>query len=245
MAASKVEFKTTDLTEFGWQPSGESWRYRVLSEEALQAELARLSNPESNSAARTDSVTIQPCQLESEKSQDRLAVQVWDLPGGTWTFAMVLDGKLDNITQCTHTLILPKNRLLGHAGDETAELAVKTLPSDLQDRLGKALASRSSDITSIVPAVIQETLTSFDESLVSDLKSIFPGGIDEIQKLSDAEIKAVINDSDRGGVNNAVVLRCMRGSTALISLIDPHHNVYVASLGDCQAGKICRIISGI
>jgi len=54
--------------------------------------------------------------------------------------------------------------------------------------------------------------------------------------LSDAEIRAIINDIDSGGKNLAKVLLCMRGSTCLISLVDPlRSNLWVASLGDCQA----------
>jgi len=68
---------------------------------------------------------------------------------------------------------------------------------------------------------------------------MFPGGHDELSKLSDDEIKAVIHDSAAGGPNHAKVARCMQGSTVLVSLIDPNRdNIWVASLGDCQAGML-------
>ena len=85
--------------------------------------------------------------------------------------------------------------------------------------------------------LLSETIVSYDESLTKDLYNIFPGGRDQLSKLSDDQIKAVIHDSAAGGPNHAKVARCMQGSTALVSLIDPNRdNIWVASLGDCQAG---------
>jgi pyruvate dehydrogenase phosphatase len=65
---------------------------------------------------------------------------------------------------------------------------------------------------------------------------MFPGGLEELAKLSDDEVKAVIQDSAAGGPNHAKVARCMQGSTVLVSVVDPtRDNIWVASLGDCQA----------
>ena len=94
--------------------------------------------------------------------------------------------------------------------------------------------------------LLSKAIVSYDESLTKDLYDIFPGGHDELSKLSDDEIKAVIHDSAAGGQNHAKVARCMQGSTVLISLIDPDRdNVWVASLGDCQAGmSLAPILPG-
>jgi len=88
-----------------------------------------------------------------------------------------------------------------------------------------------------VADLLSKAVVSYDDSLTKDLYDIFPGGHDELNELSDDEIKAVIHDSAARGPNHAKVARCMQGSTVLISLIDPNRdNIWVASLGDCQAG---------
>ena len=85
--------------------------------------------------------------------------------------------------------------------------------------------------------LLSKAVVAYDDSLTKELYGIFPGGRDELSKLSDDEIKAVIHDSAAGGPNHAKVARCMQGSTVLVSLIDPNRdNIWVASLGDCQAG---------
>ena len=84
-----------------------------------------------------------------------------------------------------------------------------------------------------------EPLTTLMKS--KDLLDLFPGGEASIDKMSDEEIKAIIND---GGRNAAIVSRCMRGTTLLIALIDPHYeNLWVASLGDCVASKHLKFYS--
>lgn len=128
---------------------------------------------------------------------------------------------------------------IGHAGDATVIHAIEVIPGDLRARLSAALSAKNStqsiDIEYIVPDVIQASLNAFEKGLVADLESLFPGGLETIKKMSDDEIKAIIND---GGVNHTKVIRCMRGTTVLIALLDPKkENIWVASLGDGQAGK--------
>jgi len=62
--------------------------------------------------------------------------------------------------------------------------------------------------------------TSIDQ-ILDDLLGLFPGVSDAINRLSDSEINSIINDSDSGGTNHTKVLRCMQGSTVLVSLVDP------------------------
>lgn len=66
------------------------WPYTRLSSDDIDAHLVRLGAPTTYADARADSVTIQPSNVKP--SEDRLTVQIWNLPGGTWTFAAVLDG---------------------------------------------------------------------------------------------------------------------------------------------------------
>ena len=112
------------------------------------------------------------------------------------------------------------------------------LPAQLQSALVNLLVASEFKINpDSISDLLSEVIVSYDDSLTKDLYDIFPGGHEELKKLSDDEIKAVIHDSAAGGPNHAKVARCMQGSTVLVSLIDPSRdNIWVASLGDCQAG---------
>jgi hypothetical protein len=133
-----------------------------------------------------------------------------------------------------HTLNTPP----GHAGDETVKHVAENLPGQLQSALIGLLAGSEWRIDpASISNLLSKVIISYDDSLTKDLYDLFPGGVKELSKLSDNEVKKVIRDSATGGSNNAKVARCMQGSTVLVSLLDPNHdNLWVASLGDCQAG---------
>lgn len=135
------------------------------------------------------------------------------------------------------------NTLPGHAGGETAKHVAENLPGQLQSALVGLLVESEWRINSVsISNLLSEVITSYDDSLMKDLYDLFPGGVEELNKLSDDEVKAVIRDSTTGGSNHAKVALCMQGSTVLLSLLDPNHdNVWVASLGDCQAG-VSRVL---
>ena len=58
-----------------------------------------------------------------------------------------------------------------------------------------------------------------------------------LEKLSDEEIRSVINDKEHGWKNYRKAQLCMYGTTALVYLVNPQQeNLWVANLGDCQAG---------
>lgn len=70
------------------------------------------------------------------------------------------------------------------------------------------------------------------------VKQLFPDEV-SLASLTDEQIKSTINGPSNP--NNLAILRCMRGTTALVSLIDPKkENLWVASLGDSQAGAYLR-----
>jgi pyruvate dehydrogenase phosphatase len=114
------------------------------------------------------------------------------------------------------------------------------LPGQLQSALIDLLTKSEWRIDpSSISNLLSKVIISYDDYLTKDLYDLFPGGVEELSKLSDDEVKAVIHDSGIGGPNHAKVARCMQGSTVLVSLIDPNRdNIWVASLGDCQAGML-------
>lgn len=80
-------------------------------------------------------------------------------------------------------------------------------------------------------------MTSFDDAIAADVLDLFPGGLDSLSDISDKQIQATINDLHRGGDNYKKARLCMYGTTALVALVDPdHENLWLANLGDCQAG---------
>lgn len=123
------------------------------------------------------------------------------------------------------------------------------LPRRLQSALIDLLVGSEWRIDPIsISNLLSQVIISYDDSLRKDLYDLFPGGVEELNRLSDDEIKAVIHDSATDGSNHAKVARCMQGSTVLVSLIDPKQdNIWVASLGDCQAGmsSICLCHAGV
>jgi pyruvate dehydrogenase phosphatase len=130
---------------------------------------------------------------------------------------------------------------IGHAGHDTVDHIVETLHPIIKTSLISAMGN-SGDVglsPTSVSEILVKAISSLDEAIAKDLLDLFPGGPDIIAKLSDGEIRAIINDSESGGKNSAKLMRCMRGSTVLVSLIDPTgSNLWVVSLGDCQAGSV-------
>lgn len=87
---------------------------------------------------------------------------------------------------------------------------------------------------SAVSDALSDAISSFDKDIGQAIVDLFP---DEpaLAEMPVEDIQRFINDN---GPNSTIVLRGMRGTTALVSLIDPAKaNIWVASLGDCAAGK--------
>lgn len=102
----------------------------------------------------------------------------------------------------------------------------------------KGIAGMLEQAPTIAPAQMREFLTqtvvAFDESITQGVHELFPGGTDAIARMSDDEIRQVVV------VNNwthPAISRCLTGTTVLVAILDPARNLYVCSLGDCQAGK--------
>jgi len=87
--------------------------------------------------------------------------------------------------------------------------------------------------------LFSRSILAFDDAIAHDVLDLFGGSVEELEKYSDTEIKQTINDQHLGGANWRKVRLCMYGTTALVALVDPDHvNLWVANLGDCQAGRL-------
>ncbi|KAF9516475.1 hypothetical protein BS47DRAFT_1340814 [Hydnum rufescens UP504] len=207
----------------GWPGAG-PFIYTILPEPFLSSELARLSNSSSerlSDGIRVDSLTFQPCLLEEERSQDRLFTQ--EIPFG------LLTGIFD-----------------GHFGHEVADLAVAHLPGLVATALDQACANNGGSLKpEDVSKILSEQIVAFDAKMASDIKDLFPSDLSAIEKMDPDEVSKIIEDLDVTGSNHAKVLRGMRGSTALLALVDKQReNLWIANLGDCQAVMGSKTRSG-
>lgn len=130
--------------------------------------------------------------------------------------------------------------LIGHAGHQLADHTVEVLPVLVRSALSTALEDTSlvepangESFVATISAVLSSTIAAYGKSIADEVVALFPGGVEEISNMSDEEISARINTEE----NLPKVVHGMKGTTALVSLMDPGcHNLWVASLGDCQAG---------
>ncbi len=132
----------------------------------------------------------------------------------------------------------------GHGGHDTADYALATLPSQIRSALSSYLSTPpgGSLDPEAISKLLASTMTAFDERIGQALLTLFPGGESQLANMSDEEINELVNDQDRGGKNATILARCMRGSTALVTLIDPpRENLWVANLGDCVASKLFNL----
>ncbi|KAG2048158.1 protein serine/threonine phosphatase 2C [Suillus hirtellus] len=84
-----------------------------------------------------------------------------------------------------------------------------------------------------VSDVLTKAIFDVDEAIKRDFLEIFSEEVDEIATMSDATIKARVDDQSSGGLNHQKALRCLRGSTILLTLVDPtKKHLWVLNLGD-------------
>ena len=125
--------------------------------------------------------------------------------------------------------------LQGHSGHETVDYAAYALPGIIHEKLAHILEHDKEPAPSIVSDALTQVISEFDDSLGDALLELFPDKL-ALMDMADDDVKTIINDEGR---NSSIVLRCMRGATALISITDPSKsNLWVASLGDSAAGTL-------
>jgi pyruvate dehydrogenase phosphatase len=121
----------------------------------------------------------------------------------------------------------------GHGGPEIADYLVTELPSFIKAGLLPTIANLDG-----VSDALSRAIYVMDEAIKRDFLEIFPEEVDEIATMSDATVKARVNDQSSGGLNYQKTLRCLRGSTILLALVDPtKKHLWVLNLGDGVAGK--------
>jgi pyruvate dehydrogenase phosphatase len=226
-------------TDMGWNGEGPFY-YTALPEPLLSSELARIANPASQvlTNTRVDSVTFQPCLEETERSQDRhfsLAIP------GVGLLTGVFDGNsipyLWNWTCLTYfrDQIILQHPVLGHGGHAAADFAVSALPGMISD--GLITSSRSVDDVS---RVLYESICALDKEIQDGVTGLFANDVDALAKLSEGAVDDIVR------ANYEKLLLGMTGTTALIALVDEKkENLWIANLGDCQAGACVECIVAI
>ncbi|KAG1764525.1 phosphatase 2C-like domain-containing protein [Suillus occidentalis] len=181
------------------------WRYRLFPEHEIRAQILKRCTTNVSGDGGSLSASLQP--HVSSANEDRSLIMDLSLPNGVWSLTCVLDG---------------------HGGHETADYLVAELPSLLIAGLLPTVANLEG-----VPDVLTRAIYDVDEAIKRDFLDIFPEEVDEIATMSDATVKARVNDQSSGGLNYRKVLRCLRGSTILLALVDPtKKHLWVLNLGD-------------
>ncbi|KAG0703222.1 protein serine threonine phosphatase 2C [Suillus ampliporus] len=212
MSYTSYPQRSTWLDFLGFPSDYGPWTYRAVPEPFVSSELARLASAHfiTGKTTTTSCVSLQPCPDPEGRSQDRFVVLEWD----GWSLSAVFDG---------------------HAGEEAVDYVIEELPLSIHAALAEALTNAGTTplAPSTVSALLQSSIQAVDDAMTNAVKQLFP---DEaaLADLTDEQIKSIINGPTNP--NNLAILRCMRGTTALVSLVDPKkENLWVASLGDCQA----------
>jgi pyruvate dehydrogenase phosphatase len=232
--AAVSDFATTDMGRGG----KDRWTYRILKEPALTSELTRMAHARSHRSI--DSITFQPCLSYDWRNQDRCLVEELALPDGVWLLSAVLDGAVLPFHWFT---VVSLYNFPGHAGHDTVDHVLQTLPSaicrSLRSALMNARGLRLS--TGNVEQALADAIASVDHSITSEFVDIFPRDLGQLSKMSDGLIHRIVNDKAAGARNFLKASRCIQGTTILLSLVDPQRrNLWVANLGDSRAG-ICDV----
>jgi hypothetical protein len=115
------------------------------------------------------------------------------------------------------------------------------MPIIVQESLHKVIPGPGAPMPSpeVVRDMLSHGITAFDDAIAGDVLELFPGGLASLPSRTDEEIQAVVNDftGPSAGANYQKARLCLYGTTALVALVDPaHENLWVANLGDCEAG---------
>lgn len=130
--------------------------------------------------------------------------------------------------------------LIGHVGHLTVDHAAHAIPAMVKNSLETYLtsSSRGSFTPSHIAKILSDAVVQFDQSVTSNFLNLFPGGPSSLQRMSDEQIRRIVDDRASGGRNYTTAVKCLQGTTALITLTDPGKNhLWILNLGDCQASE--------
>ncbi|KAH7911900.1 phosphatase 2C-like domain-containing protein [Hygrophoropsis aurantiaca] len=163
---------------------------------------------------RADGLNFQP--FSGTPTQDRYVIKQLNVQGRLWTLTAVFDG---------------------HLGDATVDHAAYHMPIIVHEFLLEMAQKHGGHQVPppLIADMLSRAITSFDDAIANDILALFPGGLKGLSKLSNDEIRLVLNDQLSGGHNYKKARLCMYGTTALVALVDPdHEHLWLANLGDCQ-----------
>lgn len=117
---------------------------------------------------------------------------------------------------------------------------VEYLPARVRRTLQSTLTNGTASPASI-SGLLRDAIIETDNAITNEFLRLFPEGREGISRLSDREIESRVRNNDR--ITHPAIRRCMSGSTALLSLVDPTKTqLWVANLGDCRAGEFKQSI---
>ena len=224
----------------GWTEDMANWpvRYKsYTSEDAFCEALKAIATTDivtTPNGIVAHTLTLQPsARPGSTDNEDRHVIQYWELPCGQWTFVGVFDGAYDDVqSACYRDLSSRCNT--GHSGHETSEHTAQCLPSEIRSHLERVLADDLNATPDAIGDALSKAIQDFDTSLENDFKAVLP---EHFESLSDEELQTMINDQASGGRVYNKMIRCMRGSCSIITIVDPaKENLWIVNLGDCEAG---------
>ncbi|KAL1681925.1 protein serine/threonine phosphatase 2C [Schizophyllum commune] len=193
------------------------WSYTSMKEPQLSAELARVAG--ASLVGDTYSVSFQPFASADSENEDRFTIIDLKVHGRLWRLRGIFDG---------------------HNGPLVSSYIANHLPS----RLHRALSATHKHDPVSISQTIRTIVTQLDKSIISFIQELFPSQA-YITRLSDDEIHKIIREDARHGSGSDRLMRGIQGSTLLLSLVDPEgKNLWVASLGDCQAVLLSRMANG-
>ncbi|KAH8828400.1 protein serine threonine phosphatase 2C [Flagelloscypha sp. PMI_526] len=183
--------------------------YTMLSEPAITEELIRTSS--ATTVGRTSSVSFQACTNPDDRSQDRHVIHDINVQGGTWKLRAIFDG---------------------HGGHEVADFLVQVLAPDIEKRLFSLGPKLSTIPPGEISTLLADAIQAVDDTILRNTLALFPN-VEAVGKVTPEDVDRIVNQDP---VNLLKMHLCMRGSTVLVALLDPENvNLWVASVGDCQA----------
>lgn len=98
------------------------------------------------------------------------------------------------------------------------------------------MLANSSLSSTRISQLLSDAITEIDNVITQEFIRLFPDGRDGLSKLGDSELTSILSRA-QAGPHAQNISRCLQGSTALVTLVDPSgSNIWVANLGDCRAG---------